>query len=99
MKPDDTPPTLTAKEVNVLQQLVVREKYGLELVADSDGELTRNAVYVFLGRMEDKGLIEGREVPTPPGRTGPPRRVYKATGLGERALRARTAMLLVWRTA
>lgn len=93
---DQMPPVLTAKEVNVLQQLVVREKYGLELVADSDGELSRNAVYVFLGRMEEKGLIEGREAPTPPGKSGPPRRVYKATGLGERALRARAAMLLEW---
>ena len=93
------PPRLSAKDVNVLQQLVVRDKYGLELVAGSDGELSRNAIYVQLGRMEDKGLIEGREEAAPTGAKGPPRRIYRVTGLGQRALHAHEAMLVRWRLA
>lgn len=99
MEPNDEPPHLSAKDVNVLQQLVVRDKYGLELVSGSAGELSRNSVYVHLARMEEKGLIKGRPEPTPPGLRGPPRRIYTVTGLGQRALRAREAMLLVWRPA
>ena len=76
---------VTEREHNVLCQLVVRERYGLELVAGSDGLIRRNTVYVLLGRMEDKGLIEGRDVGAPKGSSGPPRRVYRITGLGERS--------------
>ena len=77
---------LTEREANVLTQLIAGEKYGLELVAGSGGLLRRNAVYVLLGRMEDKGLIEGREEATPQGESGPPRRVYRVTGHGARVL-------------
>jgi DNA-binding PadR family transcriptional regulator len=77
---------LTEREANVLTQLTAGEKYGLELVAGSGGLLRRNAVYVLLGRMEDKGLIEGREEATPKGESGPPRRVYHVTGHGARVL-------------
>lgn len=86
---------LTDREYSVLRQLVGREKYGLELVAGSDGLIRRNAVYVLLGRMEEKGLIEGREEATPQGRTGPPRRVYRVTGHGTRCLSAHEG----WRLA
>jgi hypothetical protein len=92
-------PRLTDKEVNVISQLISREKYGLELVAESDGMLSRNAIYVLLGRMEDKGLIEGREEATPAGESGPPRRVYKVTGHGQRALAAHEAAFAVWAKA
>ena len=88
-------PRLSAKEINVLTQLIEREKYGLALVADSEGVLSRNAIYVLLGRMEDKGLIEGREEATPPGASGPPRRVYRVTGHGQRVLAAHEAALAV----
>ena len=84
-------PRLSANERNVLEQLIGRQKYGLELVAESNGQLARNAIYVLLGRMEDKGLIEGREVETPQGETGPPRRVYKVNAHGRRALAAHEA--------
>lgn len=77
---------LTDREANVLTQLTSGEKYGLELVAGSGGLLRRNAVYVLLGRMEDKGFIEGREEATPKGESGPPRRVYRVTGHGARVL-------------
>jgi DNA-binding PadR family transcriptional regulator len=49
-------------------------------------------VYVTLGRMEEKGLLESRQEPLPPGAIGLPRRLYRPTGL---ALRAVTA----WREA
>ena len=84
----DDVPRLTGSERNVIEQLIGREKYGLELVTDSGGILKRNAIYVVLGRMEDKGLIEGREVEPPKGESGPPRRVYKVTGHGQRAYHA-----------
>jgi len=77
---------LTEREANVLTQLTAGEKYGLELVAGSGGLLRRNAIYVLLGRMEDKGLIEGREEATPKGESGPPRRIYRVTGHGARVL-------------
>ena len=96
MAPNDQPPRLSPKDVNVLRQLADRDKYGLELVAESDGELRRNAVYVLLARMEEKGLIASREEPTPIGQMGPARRVYKLAGLGQRALYAHEAMLAHW---
>lgn len=93
------PPQLSKSERNVIEQLIGREKYGLELVADSDRLLSRSSVYVLLGRMEDKGLIAGREVAAQAGENGPPRRIYKATGHGVRALHAYEAALAVWRGA
>ena len=92
-------PRLSAKEMNVLSQLIQRKKYGLELVAGSNGLLARNAIYVLLGRMEDKALIEGHEEDAPPGSMGPPRRVYKATGHGARALHAYEAAFAAMRGA
>ena len=92
-------PRLTANERNVLEQLIQRRKYGLELVADSEGGLARNAIYVLLGRMEDKGLIDGQEEEPPKGESGPPRRVYKVTGHGRRAFAAHEAWLAHFRGA
>lgn len=80
----------------MITQLIGREKYGRELVDDSEGVLSRNAIYVLLGRMEDKGLIEGREEATPAGASGPPRRVYRVTGHGQRVLAAHEAAFAVF---
>lgn len=74
---------MTSNEKDVLTQLVERDKYGLELVSGSEGRLKKNAIYVILGRMEDKGLIEGRSEPAPSGSQGPPRRRYMATDKGK----------------
>ena len=92
-------PRLSAKERNVIEQLIGREKYGLELVEGSVGVLKRNAIYVLLGRMEEKGLIEGREEAAPAGASGPPRRVYRVTGHGARVLAAHEAAAAVLRGA
>lgn len=77
---------MTPNEKNVLGQLNERDKYGLELVSGSDGQLKKNAIYVILGRMETKGLIEGRQEPAPVGSQGPPRRRYSSTDKGKKYL-------------
>ena len=82
-------PTLSAKERIVLELLVSSgAKYGLQLVDESRGRLKRGTVYVTLGRMEQKGLVESRheaETRDPEALT---RRMYHATGHGRRVLDA-----------
>jgi DNA-binding PadR family transcriptional regulator len=62
--------------------------HGLRLVHESAGELRRGTVYVTLGRMEAKGLVESEQEPLHPGAIGLPRRIYRITALGERLLSA-----------
>jgi len=93
------PATLPRKERLILEMLVSGEPmYGLQLVEQSAGALKRGTVYVTLGRMEAKGLVESEQEQLPPGAIGLPRRRYKPTGLGERMLRAWTvfARELAW---
>jgi DNA-binding PadR family transcriptional regulator len=83
-------PRLSAKEAEVLGLLIAQgEMYGLELVKASTA-LKRGTVYVLLGRMAEKGYVESRQEDVSAG-DGPPRRLYKATGLGLRAYRAMEA--------
>lgn len=86
----DTPiPTLPPKERLILELLVSSGAlYGLELVERSEGGLKRGTVYVTLGRMEAKGFVTSEQETLPEGAIGLPRRRYRPTGLGERALRA-----------
>jgi PadR family transcriptional regulator len=82
-------PRLSAKEHLVLELLVGRrDMYGLELVAASRRRLKRGTVYVTLARMEDKGYVASRLEEAPETAGGLPRRVYEATPLGRRLLRA-----------
>ncbi|MFO0751202.1 MAG: helix-turn-helix transcriptional regulator [Myxococcota bacterium] len=82
--------SLSPKETLVLELLVAgRDRFGLELVEASAGGLKRGTVYVTLGRMEAHGLVTSRTEDAPrdgdrPG--GMPRRLYRATALGRRAL-------------
>ena len=48
---------LSEKEAIVLRLLMTKAKemYGLELVAESGGELRRGTVYVKLSDLEDRG--------------------------------------------
>lgn len=79
-------PTLSAKERTILDLLISSgEMYGLEMVKASK-ELKRGTVYVTLGRMADKGFVESKTRESEEG--GPPRRVYRATGLGQRVFQA-----------
>jgi PadR family transcriptional regulator, regulatory protein PadR len=86
----------SGNEVEVLRLLAGgRELYGLEMIKRSRGALKRNSIYVVLGRMEDQGFINGREVKLE-GTPGMPRRLYRITGLGQRALAAREAAQVAW---
>ena len=91
--------TLPRKERLILELLTAAgPMYGLQLVEHSNGDLKRGTVYVTLGRMEGKGLVESRQEPVPPGAIGLPRRIYCPTALGERMLRAWSAFAreLAW---
>ncbi len=82
-------PTLPEKERLILELLASGgTMFGLQLVEASRGRLKRGTVYVTLGRMEQKGYVESELEPQVPGAIGLPRRVYRPTALGERALRA-----------
>ena len=68
---DNVPATLPKKERLILELLVSGgPMYGLQLVEQSDGALKRGTVYVTLGRMEAKGLVESRQEELPPGAIG-----------------------------
>jgi DNA-binding PadR family transcriptional regulator len=90
---------LPTKERLILELLASEgPMYGLALVERSDGALKRGTVYVTLGRMEAKGLVESEQEPLAAGAIGLPRRIYRPTTLGERILRAWTAFTreLAW---
>jgi PadR family transcriptional regulator, regulatory protein PadR len=83
-----SPPTLPRTERVVLDLLLDGPDFGLNLVARSDGGLKRGTVYVTLARMEKKGFVTSEQEPQPSGAIGLPRRIYRVTPLGKRALRA-----------
>lgn len=88
-----TLPRLSATEQLILELLVEHgELFGLAMVEASDGRLKRGTVYVTLGRMEEKGYLDSRQEPLPPGATGLPRRLYTPTGHALQVLAA-------WRAA
>jgi len=89
----DTVPTLPAKERLILELLLSNgSMFGLQLVDASRGALKRGTVYVTLGRMEEKHFVESEQEERPAGAIGLPRRLYRPTALGERALRAWTVL-------
>jgi DNA-binding PadR family transcriptional regulator len=92
-------PFPSAIEAKILRLLVHHgESYGLAMVKASDGELKRGTIYVTLGRMEEKGLVESRQEESTPNYIGIPRRLYKATALGSRvhdAIEAGNAVLQI----
>lgn len=76
---------LSPLEGLILDLLSARGRaYGLELVGASAGALKRGSIYVTLGRMEQKGLVQSM-LDERPG-DGPPRRIYTPTAYGLRAL-------------
>ena len=83
-------PRLSATERLILDLLREGELFGLQLVDRSEGALKRGTVYVTLGRMQDKGYVESRTEPLPPGAIGLPRRWYRPTAFGLRVSNAWT---------
>jgi PadR family transcriptional regulator PadR len=82
-------PRLSGTERTILELLVAgQEQFGLQMVEQSHGALKRGTVYVTLGRMMEKGYVESRTEPLPPGGIGLPRRLYRATAHGRRVLDA-----------
>lgn len=81
-------PSISATEALILEMLDGADRYGLELVAASDGRLKRGSVYVTLARMEAKGFVASWQETRPPGAIGLPRRLYRATGYGLNVLAA-----------
>jgi PadR family transcriptional regulator PadR len=87
---------LSAKERVVLELLVASgSMYGLQLVDESRGRLKRGTVYVTLGRMEQKGLVESQHEPATRDPQAIPRRMYRPTGHGRRVLDAWTSVARV----
>lgn len=81
-------PCLSRTEHVILDLLSGGDAFGFELVERSQGALKRGTVYVTLGRMQDKGYVESRTEPLPPGGIGLPRRLYRPTAFGLRVLNA-----------
>lgn len=83
-------PSLSEKEFVIMALLMAnasRKMYGLELVDQSNGELKKGTVYVFLSRLAKKGYVKSEREPEAPG-IATPRRFYKATGEGAKVYRA-----------
>ena len=82
-------PKFSATERLIIELLTEQEElFGLQMVALSGGRLKRGTVYVTLGRMQEKGYLESRQEPLPPGAIGLPRRLYRPTGFALRVLAA-----------
>lgn len=89
--PQNELPGLSPKEFLIMNLLVgsARPKYGLQLVEQSDGTLKRGTIYVVLNRLEEKGYVTSeREAVQPGSGIATPRRLYKASGLGEKVYNA-----------
>ena len=84
----DEIPTLSRKERLILELLINKgEAYGLELVKAAPQDLKRGTVYVTLSRMAEKGYVDSRQVKEP-GDPGLPKRLFHATGFGQRVFQA-----------
>ena len=72
---------MTNKQLRILEVLAAQkaEMYGLDIV--KAGAASRMSLYVELARLEDLGLIEGREEP-PNEATIVARRLYRITTAG-----------------
>ena len=63
-------------------------KYGLQLVREAAGGLSSGGIYVQLQRLKKKGLVNSTRVPQA---SGPPRHLFRVTGLGYKAYRVHDA--------
>lgn len=82
---------LSNKEAKILETMSdygFRELYGLQIVKLAGGMLKRGTIYTTLQRMEVKGFVESHQEEKPDDVSGIPRRLYKITAKGQRALQA-----------
>jgi DNA-binding PadR family transcriptional regulator len=85
-------PALSGKEFLIMELLDSNgEMFGLEMVDRSDGELKKGTIYVTLGRMVDKDLVESLDSATNDG--AGPRVMYIATDWGKRVFKAQEIAL------
>jgi PadR family transcriptional regulator PadR len=80
---------------------VGKEAYGVPILEEirrrTNRRILRPAVYVALRRLEEKGLVRGREDDTSADRGGRPRRYFEVCPEGLAALRyARENLLSMW---
>jgi DNA-binding PadR family transcriptional regulator len=99
---------MTIPSIGEFEQLVLlavlrlgEEAYGVPVLEESRGRtgrsILRPAVYVALGRLEDKGLLRSRQGSPLPERGGRARKYYEVTPAGLGALReTREALLSMW---
>lgn len=84
-------PRLSEKEYLILDLLRSGgERFGLEMVHETKGQLKRGTIYVTLGRMVEKGYLRSRQEKDPKD-PGMPRRLYSITGEGVAMLRSADA--------
>jgi PadR family transcriptional regulator PadR len=73
------------------------EAYGSairdEVERRTDASLPRGSLYITLDRLEDKGLLRSREAGASPIRGLRPKRLFKVTAEGLRALRRSVAVM------
>lgn len=78
---------MPSKKELVVMSILIRPSpmYGLEIVRESDGDVTRGSVYTILNRLIDKGFVESEEREFSEFSQAK-RRVYKLTGEGRRVI-------------
>ena len=88
MENESEPKRLSALEQLILRMMIANsgEMFGLEMVESSGNRLKRGTIYVTLSRMEEKRYIKSRKENPRDGARGLPRRLYKPTGQGIKAL-------------
>ncbi len=85
---------MSEKEFLIMTMLIENgEMFGLEMVEKSDGALKKGTIYVTLGRMEDKELVNSAEEARRENETGIARRLYSTTDYGERLYKAQEIAL------
>jgi PadR family transcriptional regulator PadR len=65
-----------------------------EIAARTSRRTSRGAVYITLDRLEDKGLLDSALGDTLPHLAGRPRRAYRLTTAGKKALRHSVSMFV-----
>ncbi|HUF03594.1 MAG TPA: helix-turn-helix transcriptional regulator [Aridibacter sp.] len=89
---DNEFPALSGIEFLVMEMLEQHgEMFGLEMVDQSGGALKKGTVYVTLGRMADKGLVDSR-TETGDG-SASQKRLYSPTDYGRRVFKAQEIAL------